>query len=321
MGKLKRLLEAEELRDLTLVSFLVDKIDPAQGYAIIEEIEALMEGRRSHNMVLDCSRLTFMSSAGMSSLLYWHDEAKQHGGRLVLCNLGGIARPLFSLLALDRYLTIYPSLEEAIESLRGSLRDAFQVCCPVRDCKGQAEVRGALAGQTVTVRCPECRAESRFVLPEVAPDTSTTTPVDSIAVETYPAPGVTGKAEAVELNGAWPVTLRIIGRLDLFISAEVERLWRSVNPPRRILVDCTQTTEASDRGVEVLERLVREEATKLPVLVGEKTPSSLKEAVGFTSFTELELAVQALGDLTEDQRPRILATVNRVISPEPETAK
>ncbi|MBW8482703.1 STAS domain-containing protein [Actinomadura parmotrematis] len=77
---------------------------------------AFAEGRL--DVVLDLSELTFLDSAGLKVVLRLHHATVQARGRLMLAALRpGVIRVL-DIVGLDRHLTLYSTVDEALTDLR-----------------------------------------------------------------------------------------------------------------------------------------------------------------------------------------------------------
>lgn len=75
--------------------------------------EPLAQGYR--HLVLDASQVSFISSAGLRVIVYAHREASQHGGQLRLCGLPAQVRRVFEMAALDEWLQLDRTRQEALE--------------------------------------------------------------------------------------------------------------------------------------------------------------------------------------------------------------
>jgi anti-anti-sigma factor len=81
------------------------------------EVERLIGERR--NIIVDFSRLSFILSSGLSSLLSGHVEATGHNLRFIICGLNSDLEKLFSITDLNKHLDIVKNLDEAREMLAG----------------------------------------------------------------------------------------------------------------------------------------------------------------------------------------------------------
>jgi anti-anti-sigma factor len=78
-------------------------------------LERLEHGHVS--MVLDLSGLTFISSAGLRTILLLAKQMKTVGGRLALCSLSKPVREIFDATRCDTLVDVFPSYEAAASHL------------------------------------------------------------------------------------------------------------------------------------------------------------------------------------------------------------
>jgi anti-anti-sigma factor len=100
----------------------------AQGAAMLQvagqvnsanapELDLKLRGlldRGFRDIVVDCSRLVHMTSAGFRSLLRADKRASDGGGRIVLCGLHGLTLELFELGGFLEMFTVVESREAAL---------------------------------------------------------------------------------------------------------------------------------------------------------------------------------------------------------------
>jgi anti-sigma B factor antagonist len=71
---------------------------------------------QGHNrLVLDVSQVDFISSAGLRAITFANRDVSQRGGQVRLCRLNAQTRRIFELAALDEWLKIYNTRQEAME--------------------------------------------------------------------------------------------------------------------------------------------------------------------------------------------------------------
>ncbi len=71
----------------------------------------------SKRMVVDCSRLKFMASCGLSLIVALARLAEQQKGSFIVCGLNEPLRQIFRLGGVDRYLRTCATREEAVAAL------------------------------------------------------------------------------------------------------------------------------------------------------------------------------------------------------------
>jgi len=67
------------------------------------------------NIIFDTSRVRFVDSSGLSSILIANRLCKNSGGNLVLCSVSDNVHKLIKISQLDSILTIIPCKEESID--------------------------------------------------------------------------------------------------------------------------------------------------------------------------------------------------------------
>lgn len=71
-------------------------------------------------VVLDLSKLNYISSLGLSSILIGNKAVTDQGGELVLCGLEGIVRQVFQMTGLTTVLKVFSNPDEALEGTLAS---------------------------------------------------------------------------------------------------------------------------------------------------------------------------------------------------------
>lgn len=66
-------------------------------------------------VILDLSQLTYISSAGLRSILSIGKQLKTAGGRLALCGLSGFTKEVIELSGFNAFLPVYPDAASALE--------------------------------------------------------------------------------------------------------------------------------------------------------------------------------------------------------------
>ena len=69
------------------------------------------------NIILDLSRLDYISSAGLRSVLSSSKRLKENRGTITLCGLHGGVKEVFDISGFSSIFTIYESLEIALKSV------------------------------------------------------------------------------------------------------------------------------------------------------------------------------------------------------------
>ena len=110
-----------ESRDLGEITLLYPKgFINAHTVKLFEgEIQkALMQKR--FKIVVNCSGLTYIASAGLGAIMGAIEEIRANGGDLRLANLNETVRNIFEILGFNHLYQIFPSEMEAILSFRAA---------------------------------------------------------------------------------------------------------------------------------------------------------------------------------------------------------
>jgi anti-anti-sigma factor len=78
-----------------------------------------------HHIVLDLSRLEYVSSAGLRCFMMAAKEASSHGSRIVLAALRPVVAEIFQISRFDMLFEIYPAVREALGTLSAYAAAAF----------------------------------------------------------------------------------------------------------------------------------------------------------------------------------------------------
>ena len=80
-----------------------------------QAIECGMKG-----VIIECSKLDILSSAGLGKMLMLHKQMKQHGGEVKIAGLHGMAVQVLRLTRLDGIFQLYPDVSQARLAFRGT---------------------------------------------------------------------------------------------------------------------------------------------------------------------------------------------------------
>ncbi len=70
----------------------------------------------ANRLVLDFSRVVYISSAGLSSVLAVTKHAARTGGALAIVGLSGMVKEIFAISGFDAIVPVSPDLETALAS-------------------------------------------------------------------------------------------------------------------------------------------------------------------------------------------------------------
>ena len=94
---------------------LSGRLDLASGSTLKEEVKSLTEKGTSH-IHLNLSRVEFINSSGLGSLVSIMKEVRLQKGRLTLSDLAGYVQEIFDITQLSHIFEIFETEEEALGS-------------------------------------------------------------------------------------------------------------------------------------------------------------------------------------------------------------
>lgn len=106
---------AEDTADLTIVTVAgrLDSVAAAQFSGRLAELQR----HSSTQLLIELSRLTYISSAGCRVLFIAARQSAERGSRLALCGMAGAVKDVVELAGLAGQVGVYTSREEAVMQL------------------------------------------------------------------------------------------------------------------------------------------------------------------------------------------------------------
>lgn len=92
-----------------------EQLNLGQVPSFLQELEPLFETHRPR-IVLDCSQVRYIDSAGIEMLLHCLEESMKRDGDLKLADVSPEAAVILELMRVDRVFEVYVSSEEAVRS-------------------------------------------------------------------------------------------------------------------------------------------------------------------------------------------------------------
>src|ERR1700730_15702237 len=104
-------------RGPVIVMELPETLNHVEGEKFVAELQPLLETHRPR-IVLDCSQVQHMDSAGIETLLYCMQEAMKRDGDLKLAAVSPAAATIMELMRFDRLFEFFETAEEAPRSFQ-----------------------------------------------------------------------------------------------------------------------------------------------------------------------------------------------------------
>lgn len=106
-----------QMRDVSVVNLNEASIlDTQQVEHLGAELNRIVDDRACRKLVIDFSKVKFLSSSALGILIRLQKKAGQIKGRIVLCGLRKDLMQVFKITSLDRLFTFYDDEEQALAS-------------------------------------------------------------------------------------------------------------------------------------------------------------------------------------------------------------
>ncbi len=246
----------------------------------------LQEGVKK--FVLNFSEVGYMDSSGTGELVSAIVATKREGGSMKFCHPTAKIIDLWTINKTLAFYDIEPSVEAAVASLAGRPMCAV---CPVFGCHNRLTY---YSGQKKTrLSCHKCASLIELSAPPDAgaEAASQLVGVAALFLTSY-------KPNDVRIVPPSPHTINV-ERLELFSYKVVEKAWKTVPPPRRVIFDLRDASEITQAGLDPLLRLCDSAGDDRGVVVlGTRSRPGLSIAPQHArlAFDDPEGALAALGD-------------------------
>ena len=98
-----------------VVLALGGQIDSTAAIDFEDQIVSLIASG-TNNLIVDFTKVKFVSSAGLRVLLLAAKKVKPYGGKITLCNLSKDVREVFEISGFSALFSIYNSIDDAIKN-------------------------------------------------------------------------------------------------------------------------------------------------------------------------------------------------------------
>jgi anti-sigma B factor antagonist len=113
-----------QVRRPVIVMQLPEQLDGKDIQHLVGELAPMLEPQRPR-IVLDCSRIKRIDSAGVEALLHCLEEAMKRDGDLKLAAVSPESKVIFDLMRLDGIFEMFTTPEEAIHSFSMGVPTGF----------------------------------------------------------------------------------------------------------------------------------------------------------------------------------------------------
>ena len=118
MESKKSLIMASKIGDVTVVSFLTSQVlDEMNVQQLGKEMNDLLENEYANKMVINFSKIKFLSSAVLGKLISLNKKIASMKGRLAFCSINADIMQVFKITRLDKLIPICDDEDTAIKKV------------------------------------------------------------------------------------------------------------------------------------------------------------------------------------------------------------
>jgi anti-anti-sigma factor len=96
-------------------------LDSHASSEFAEDLQRVIDSG-TRKLVIDCSRLGYVSSIGIASLIRLYKKVVERGGQVMLVGVQGPLARLLDITRLNQVFQTYPTLEDALAAFRSAER-------------------------------------------------------------------------------------------------------------------------------------------------------------------------------------------------------
>ncbi len=119
--KLTKRLNSEDIMNITIedisgitVVHLDGRLDILSGENLQKTIDELIEDQKKYQILVDCEKLSFISSAGLRLFMIALKKLNKLGGRLAFSAFNGNNKKIFEITGYNKFFSIFSSVEEGV---------------------------------------------------------------------------------------------------------------------------------------------------------------------------------------------------------------
>jgi anti-anti-sigma factor len=128
-----------------------ERLNVKQGRSFLREIESVLNTDRPR-VVLDCSKVRHLDSAGIHVLLCCLEEAMKRNGDVKLASLPAGSAAILELTRVDHLFQAFDSTDEAIDSFHGFATEPFSLVRSTGFESAQAESLEVVPGSEIMMK-------------------------------------------------------------------------------------------------------------------------------------------------------------------------
>jgi anti-sigma B factor antagonist len=253
------------------------------GIVLRQAIQKMLQEHRA-KILLNMRGVIYINSPGIGYLIHAGTTARNAGAAPKI--LGRFTKQVHDLLKLTKLITFFDVFDDEAEAIESFQQKYVRCLCPVCNKIAYPPLPGR--GEWQPQACIDCHSKFEIRSDSSSLEKPLLTRLESQSYE----------YEYVELVVGIPLVVSVVGRLDLFSSAALRRVWSSIPKPFLALIDLSQATKIDVAGRDALFALLEcaEEDTKLAIsLEGLSPEATTLFSCAAPAYPTKQAALLALG--------------------------
>jgi anti-anti-sigma factor len=190
--------------------------------------------KQRNKFIVELSNVAQLDSSGISAIVKCGISLARSNGWLRLVASPGRVREAIMTTQLVEHIPTFASVSHALKLIAAS---PFYCFCPLCDSLSDPALSNEAVRTSQLQTCTHCHSE---LCVDVEPEQVVT--LRSLKIAPY---GKGLEDNLIEIRSGWMLSVRVVGRLDLFTWHSLKIALRSIPPLKKVLIDVGKVTEVS----------------------------------------------------------------------------
>jgi len=107
---------SEDKQNSVFILGLSGRLDIMNCEMVENKFTEIIDEKKELQLLVDCTLLTFVSSAGLRLFIIALKKLNAKGGKMAFCSLDATTMKIFSISGYDKWFKIYKSKDEALSN-------------------------------------------------------------------------------------------------------------------------------------------------------------------------------------------------------------
>ena len=258
-----------------------------EGSVVLRNTVRDLLRKDNRKILLNLGDVSYIDSSGIGEMVSAQSSIENQGGTMKVLH---VTKKVHDLLQITKFYTFFEVFDDEAICLSSFEYSKYCKCpsCGSLSTPPSLGRRGLWSEQT----CLKCNA--RFAV-HTARKAQGRVIVENFRVQTY-------EQEYFEVVSGPPYRMRIVGRLNLFSSSALDKTWRAIPPPRRVILDLGPTTDIDAPGWDALVKFLLNKAAGARAVMSLEGLSEASARPFLSTpgvYPNKKKALAALGDISD----------------------